>query len=87
MFAPELVQYLGVGGVARLGLFYRGQTQLLKEDLAQLLGGVDVERAPGQFIDAALQGFDALGQCLTVGDQRALVDEETFALHLSQHLA
>ena len=40
MGGPQLLQHLGAGGVARLGLFHRGQAHLLKENVPQLLGGV-----------------------------------------------
>ena len=40
VLVPQLFQHLGAGGVAGLGLFHRRQAQVLKEDLAQLLGGV-----------------------------------------------
>ncbi len=43
VLAPQFLQYLGVGGVAGFCLLYRGQAQLVKEDLAQLLGGIDVK--------------------------------------------
>ena len=44
--APELLQHLGGGGVARFGLLHRGNAHVLKEELAQLLGRVDVELPP-----------------------------------------
>ena len=83
--APQLVQHVGVGGIARLGLFYRGQAQLVKEDAAQLLGGVDVELLPRQVEDIFLGGLDAAGEHLPEFGQGLAVNEKALLLHLRQH--
>ena len=54
MIPLQLLQNLRIGGVAGLGLFHRGQSQLFKEQLPQLLGGVDIEGFPGIGIDQRL---------------------------------
>ena len=87
VLAPELVQHLRVGGVARLGLLHRGQAQLVKEDAAQLLGGVDVELLPGQLVDGGLHLVDALGEHLPELDQGPPVHQHPDLLHLGQHRA
>ena len=38
VLAAQAFQHLGAGGVAGLGLFAGGQTQLFKEDFSKLLG-------------------------------------------------
>ena len=83
----ELFQHLGAGGVARLGLFHRGQAQLVKEDVPQLLGGVDVEGLPRQLIDLGLVSGDALGEHLPKGGQGLPVYQEALPLHLGQDRA
>ena len=47
----QVLQDLGVGGVAGLGLFDRRQLQLLKQDESQLFGRADVELAARQPVD------------------------------------
>ena len=42
-----------VGGISGLGLLSRGQTQLLEQDLPELLGGVHVELLARRFVDQA----------------------------------
>ena len=85
--APQLLQHLGAGGVARLGLFHRGQAQLVKEDVAELLGGVDVELLSRQLVDEGLVGPDALIQQGAEGGQGLPVHQHTQVLHLRQHRA
>ena len=85
VLAPQLLQHLGVGGVARLGLFHRRQPQLFKEDLAQLLGGVDVELLPRQRENGLLVPGDALGQGLAEGGEGFPVHQHPGQLHLGQH--
>ncbi len=75
---PELVQHLGVGGIARLSLLHRGQAQLVEEDAAQLLGGVDVELLPRQRKDGCLGPCDPLGEHLSEADQRPPVHQHPF---------
>ena len=87
MLAPQLLQHVGVGGVASLGLFHRGQSQLVKEDAAQLLGGVDVELLPRQRKDGCLGPLYPLGEHLSEADQRPPVHQHPFPLHLRQHWA
>ena len=55
VLSPQLLQHLRVGGPPCLGLFHRRQAQTLKEHLAQLLGGIDIEGVlSGQIIDPGL---------------------------------
>ena len=87
MLPAELFQHLGVGRIPSLGLLVGGQAQLVEQDLAQLLGGVDVELLPGQVVDAVPAAVDALGQHLAELGQRLPVDAEAALLHLRQHRA
>ena len=83
--APQLVQHVGVGGIARLSLLHRGQAQLVEEDAAQLLGGVDVELLPRQVEDVFLHGLDAHGEHVPKLGQGFAVHQKALRLHLCQH--
>ena len=85
MLADELLQHVGVGAPAGLGLFPGGQHQLLEEHLAELLGRVDVELVPRLPPDVLLQRFYAAAHALAVGGQGPAVHQEARALHLRQH--
>ena len=85
VLAPQLLQYLGVGGVAGFCLLHRRQAQLVKENFSQLLGGVDVELLPGQLIDEGLVLLDALSQSFAEGSQSLPIHQHAGSLHLGQH--
>src|SRR5262249_13699649 len=51
----ELLEDVGVGRIARLGLLDRRQLELFEKHLGELLGRADVELAAGQRVDLARQ--------------------------------
>ena len=81
MLALQLFQHICIGGVAGFGLLYRRQTQLVEEQLAQLLGGVDIEGAIGIGIDQLFRFVDPLGQHFAKSDQQFPVDGDAPVLH------
>ena len=83
----ELFQHVGVGGPAGFGFLAVGQLEILKEHLAQLLGGVDVEGSPGGVIDPLLQPADGAGKALTEVRQCLGVHQKAPLLHPGQHRA
>ena len=87
MIGDQLLQHLGIGGIAALGFLFGGQLQLAKKNISQLLGGIDIEFAAGQLIDLLLQ-LD--GQSIQVDaklPQALAVDAKAGELHRGQHLA
>ena len=81
MIGDQLLQHLGIGGIAALGFLFGGQLQLAKQNIAQLLGGIDIEFAAGQLIDLLLQ-LD--GQSIQVDaklPQALAVDAKAGELH------
>ena len=88
VLSPQLLKHLRIGRPSRLCLFHRRQTQALKEDLPQLLGGIDVEGIlSGQGIDPGLDLPDPFRQHLSELHQGAPVHQNPFPLHLRQHRA
>ena len=83
----QLLQHVGVGGPAGFGLFPVGQAQVLKQDLSQLLGGIDVELLPGGGVNPLLQLADGVGQVRTEPGQGPAVHQEAAAFHIRQHPA
>ncbi len=81
----QLFQDIGIGGIAGLGLFHRGQAQLVKEQFSQLDGRIDVEGGVGVGIDDLLRGRDALGEHLPELLQLGPVDGNAPALHAVEH--
>ena len=82
MLLFELFQHLGTGGVAGFGLLGGGQPQLFKEDLPQLLGGIDVEFLTGQGIDRVLRRFNPLREHGAKGHQRHAIHRHAYPLHV-----
>ena len=62
VLAPELFEHVGVRRIAAFGLLARGQAKLVKEDLAELLGGIDVEFPSGKAENGLLGRADAAFQ-------------------------
>ena len=87
MLPAELFQHVGVGGPAGFGFLAVGQLEILKEHLAQLLGGVDVEGSPGGVIDPLLQLADGAGEALAEVRQRLGVHQKAPLLHPGQYRA
>ena len=84
---PELFQHLRAGGVARFRLLHRRQAHVLKQDLAQLLSGVEVKFLPGHGPDLPLQGGDAGFELLSKVGQGIQVHQHPGLLHLGQNRA
>ena len=61
------------------------QAQLVKEDHAQLLGGVDIEFLPRQIIDLLLQLGSPRRQGLAKRGKRRRVHPAAGDLHIRQH--
>ena len=87
MLAPEFLQHVGVGAPAGLGLFPGRQPQLVKEDLAELLRGLDVELPPRVPPDALLQAGDVLVEALAEVIERFAVYQKARVLHVGKHTA
>ena len=87
MLAAQLFEGLGVRRPAGFRLFAGGEHQLFKQDLAELLRGVDVELLAREGVDLLLQRVDADGELLPVVVQRLPVDEKARPLHVGQHIA
>ena len=87
VLAPELLQHVGVGAPAGLGLFPGRQPQLVKEDLAELLRGLDVELPPRVPPDALLQAGDVLVEALAEVIERFAVYQKARVLHVGKHTA
>jgi hypothetical protein len=81
----EALQHLGVRAVARLGALLHRQLQLVEQHLAQLLGGRQVEGAPGELEDLRLDGGLALLELGAQLGQRRRVHAHASALHVGQH--
>ena len=76
-----------VCGVAAFRLLARGQAELVKEDLPELLGGVDVEFLPGIAEDRLLRGLDPALEHIAEGDERHLVRLDARGFHFGEHAA
>ena len=85
VMGAEFLQHLGAGGVPCLGLFHRGQAQLLKENPAQLLGGVQIKFLPRLGPNLLLEGGNAGGEPRPKLGQGLLVHQHPRLLHLRQH--
>ena len=68
MKVREFLQYLHPGGVTRLRLLLRRQSELIEEHELELLRGADVELHAGQLVDLLLERLRLLVQ---PGRQRA----------------
>ena len=87
MLILQLFQHLCIGGVAGLGLFDWGQTQLFKEQFPQLTCGIDIEFAAVGLEDQLLAIGNTLGQHFAKILQRLLIHTYTGMLHPCQHIA
>ena len=85
MLVAQLLQHVGVGAPAGLGLFPGGQHQLFEQHGPQLLGGQDVELLPRLFPDTLLQRVDGVGHTVSKLSQRGFVHFKPLVLHLRQH--
>ena len=87
VLATELFQHVRVRGVAAFRLLARRQAELVKEDLPELLGGVDVEFLPGIAEDRLLRSLDPALEHIAEGDERHLIRLDARSLHFSEHAA
>ena len=85
MLRRQLLQHLRAGGVARAGLLRRGQAHALKQHLAQLLGGIEVDPLPRQLRDLVNQAGDGRVEGHAQLAQRIRVHQEALLLHVPQH--
>ncbi len=83
--AAKLLHDAGIGGKAGLRPLWRGQPQLDKEHLGQLLSRVQVERVAGGLVNPFLQIAHALRQFLGHALQKGHVQSHAMALHLDEH--
>ena len=83
----QLFQHIRIGGVAGFGLLHRGQRQLFKQHLAQLLGGIDVEATAGIAENQRLTVINAGRQHFPELLQLHLVNGNAPLLHFVQHVA
>jgi hypothetical protein len=82
----QLLEHRGVGGGrAGTGLLLDRQSEPVVEDVAQLAGGVDVERPPRQFVDLSLQHSQLFTQSLPQLLQVPAVHSQPGALHPRQY--
>ena len=85
MVSAQCLQHLDVGRVAALGLFDHRQLQLVKQDLAQFFGRVDVELLSRLAVDLRRQLRNPSGQRLSERTQGVRVRLKADHLHLSKH--
>ncbi len=82
----QLLQHLFVGRRRTAGgLLDDRQLELREEDLADLLGRVQIERLAGQRIGLLLELQQALAQPGALSGQALGIDQHAVALHLLQH--
>ena len=87
MAALELFEHLRIRRVAAFRLLDGRKAEFFKEDLAQLLGRVDVEFLPGIAENIRLIFLDADLEHIAERDERHLIDEYAPRLHPRQHRA
>ena len=73
-----------VGGISGLGLLSRGQTQILKQDLSELLGGVHVELLTRRFVDQAPKTVAVGSKVTAQPGQLGHVNPDAYFLHSGQ---
>ena len=86
MLAGELLERGGVGREAGLRLLLRRQLQLVEQDLAELLGRVDVEVLAGVLDDRGSEPVALGGHLVVETSQLDDVDADADVLHAGQHL-
>ena len=85
VITAELLQHLCVRGIARLGLFIRGKKKNVKEDLAKLLGRIDIKGAAGIGVNTRLHICGHRVQHLPIGGDGSTVDLEPHGLHVGKN--
>jgi hypothetical protein len=88
MVRRELLQHLLVGGgLPGRGLPRDRELHALEQDLAELLGRAQVERAAGELVGLLLEREHALAERPALAAQQIRVDQHAVALHPEQDLA
>ena len=86
VLVADLGEHAGVGREAGLAAALLGQSQLVEEDLAELLRRADGELAAGEVVDLALELVDPLGHALADLREALRVQLHAGALHGGEHL-
>ena len=86
MAAGQTLQNFRIGGIAGFRLFSRRQTQLFKQNRAQLFGGIYIEGFPGKIVDFLEQDLDPTGDFALHAIQFRLVNLNAQNLHRGQRL-
>ena len=82
--AAELLEHRGVGRVAGLRPASVREVQLLEQDLAELLGGVDVEAAAGKREDLFADAGQFIGEAPGEAVEDAEINAYTGLLHAEE---
>ena len=85
VLAAQFLERRGVGGEARLGSLLRLQAELLEQDAAQLLGGIDDERLAGVVLDLLLEPAHLRLETVDEAPQILDVDAHAHLLHARQN--
>ena len=85
MLAAQLLELSCIGGIAGLGLLLPGETEPVEENLAELLGRVDVEIEAGVLDDEQSKPIALGDEVLAQGGELGDVDTDADDLHLGQH--
>ena len=85
MLRRQLFQHVRSRGIAGLGLFAPWKLHLVKQDLSQLLGGIDVKAASGLLMNALLQFLDPGHQSIPVMLKFLPAHRHALPLHLMKH--
>ena len=85
MLVFQLFQHVRIGGVAGLGLLHHRQPQGFKQQLSQLLGGIDIELFSGISVNDFLTVCNPLGKHLPEGLQKAAIHADAPLLHPIQN--
>ena len=82
MLVRKLFKHLRAGRIAARGLFRRANAELFKQQLAQLLRGIQVDLNARHRADFIRQLANALSEHFAERLQRVRIHEEARALHI-----
>ena len=85
MLFRQLFQHVRSGGIAGLGLLSARKLHFPEQNLAQLLGRIDVERLPRLFVNALFQLSDPLHQRIPIVLQSLRIRPDPFHFHIVKH--
>ena len=83
----QLFQHIGVGGVAGFGFLHRRQSQFFKQQLSQLLCGIDIEGAVGIGEDQFFTVGNPPGEHIAELLQLLAVNGDALPFHAEEHRA